>query len=174
MTRRITPSARAAFSLPKIKLAKVSHHPRASRLAILFTLANNTIFLFIACPAGCQKCSDSSVCDVCGPVDGAFAFFDEATALCASGCTGEGCRKHSSDYTFNLLDDSDRCLKGYTYSGKYNTCLKLVRNCAEDKLSYTAQKGTSTPAYKDAPATFTYYLGSPEWTYTPLITHSED
>ena len=134
-------------------------------------MTDNTVCL--ECPDGCQRCSDSSVCEVCAPISGAFAYFDESAALCALGCTGEGCAKYSPEYTFNPLDDSDRCLKGYTYSAKYRTCLKHARNCGEDRLSLTKQRGDSAPVASGA-TTFTYYLGAPEWTYTPKISHSEN
>lgn len=144
------------------------------------------LFPHIACQAGCQKCSDSSSCDACAPIQGAFAYFDEASFQCALGCTGEGCRRHTDPtYTFNhqLLDDSEICLKGYTYSATHRTCLKYAHpECRQNVLTLEKQRGDGTSALALAgdategdnqPATFTYYLNAPEWSYTPRISHSE-
>lgn len=171
--RRTVSCARALFSSPRIRRANVSSFSSLVRTRPLSKLFSPLWSLVYAeCPEGCQRCSDSSACEACAPINGAYAFFDESTTQCASGCTGEGCAKHAPQYTFNPLDDSDRCQQGYTYSAKYLTCLKLARNCGEDKLSLSSQQGANAAA--GGASTFTYFLGAPEWSYTPKISHSEN
>ena len=174
------PCVLAASSSPKTSLANVSPFPAGSFEATFIQThrADPNLLLLTACPEGCQKCSSSSDCDACAPIDGFFAVFDAESTQCALGCTGEGCRKQNPEYTFNLLEDSDRCQRGYTYSAEYRTCLQLShQECHEDVLSVLKQPGdgTSHLAPKEGePSIFTYYLGASEWTYTPAVSHSSE